>query len=154
MSSSTWPGSRIKMRIPLQSPRRRFLGVFVLDRKRDCSLILADSPHIRRADSNQRRTSLPLPLPLTDDFAASSPMNHRRVLLFCRTSSREFATKPKPEQQLNDLPEFSPAPSFRLTKPPNPKWEPCCGTELDTHDVHGVKTWNPVLMSSRWGAVL
>ncbi|KAF8135703.1 hypothetical protein EV363DRAFT_1126005, partial [Boletus edulis] len=60
------------------------------------------------------------------------------------------------EHQSKDLPDFDPAPSFRLTMPPNPKWEPCQGashnTELDkawAHDVRGVKTWNPVLLPSR-----
>jgi hypothetical protein len=71
--------------------------------------------------------------------------------------ARRFATGPNPEHETKDLPDFDPAPSFRLTMPPNPKWEPCQGasrdTEFDkawTHDVDGVKTWNPVLMPSRY----
>ncbi|KAF8558049.1 hypothetical protein OG21DRAFT_1406083 [Imleria badia] len=77
---------------------------------------------------------------------------HPRIPLF-KNSCRRFATRPKPEHSRKDLPDFDPSPSFRLTMPPNPKWEPGQGaSELDkawTHDVHGVTTWNPVLMPSR-----
>lgn len=73
------------------------------------------------------------------------------------SKARRFTAGPKPEDETKDLPDFDPVPSFRLTKPPNPKWEPCQGvsrdTELDeawTHDLDGVKTWNPVLMPSRY----
>jgi len=73
------------------------------------------------------------------------------------SAARRFVTEPNPEQESKDLPDFDPAPSFRLTMAPNPKWEPCQGAsrdkELDrawTHDLHGVKTWNPVMMPSRY----
>ncbi|KAN0090896.1 hypothetical protein V8E55_004462 [Tylopilus felleus] len=83
--------------------------------------------------------------------------NRTRVLLFKQPwPAKRFTTRPKPEHEHKDLPDFDPAPSFRLTMPPNPKWEPCkgasCDTELDRawkHDAHGVKTWNPVMMPSR-----
>lgn len=91
-------------------------------------------------------------------------MNHRQPCLLLGRSfkkswqitsrARRFTAGPS-----KDLPDFDSAPSFRLTTPPNPNWVPCQGASRDTeldkawaYDLHGVKTWNPVLMPSRYEA--